>query len=84
MANNISCILPSDDVICPGYLDISTRPKRREAAYFLSVEIAKVYRAEEEYQEKIPFNLQNSMRYTQSELSLEFLLKAYEALTDAF
>lgn len=64
--------------------DLSTRSKRRDAAFFVIDFLFRIYREEEGYMNRIPVNLQSGNAFLAAEETLACLDEAASILTDAF
>jgi hypothetical protein len=65
-------------------VDISTRPKRRQAVTLIVNMVGWIHSAEYEYMERIPLNLQDSDAYAAAEESLDMLTDAINTLSEAY
>jgi len=67
-----------------GSLDISSRPKRRRAVSLIMTELSHIRQLEEDYLERIPFNLQDGDAAAAANDSLDFLSDAILNLMEAY
>jgi hypothetical protein len=65
-------------------LDLSTRPKRRQALAHTITVLEYIRDREEAYQERIPFNMQGGEAYAAAADSVSILNDAIECLVDAY
>jgi len=65
-------------------VDVSTRRKRRAATALVIDLLEKIRSAEEEYQSRIPLNLQESGAYAAAEETIDSLIDATLTLSCAF
>ena len=65
-------------------LDLSTRPKRRQALAHIITALEYIRDEEEAYQERIPPNLQGSEAYAAAEDSVSIVSDAIVFLLDAY
>ena len=67
-----------------GFIDISTRPKRRQAILRISGVLSIIYAQELEYMNRIPLNLNGGRAHDAAGDSLYYLTNAIFALEEAY
>jgi len=67
-----------------GNVDISTRPKRRRAVSLIITELSRIRYAEENYMEKIPFNMRDGDAYAAADYSVDMITDAIITLMDSY
>jgi len=67
-----------------GILDLSTRPKRRQAVSLVIMWLIRICSEEEAYQKRIPTNLQGGDAYAAAEESIDSIGEAIAILVDAY
>jgi len=67
-----------------GYLDISTRSKRRQVVSLIIMELSQIRSNEKSYMQRIPVNLQDTEAAAAAEDSIDLLTDAIDALEDVY